>query len=101
MRLGGDPRLPDDQPTLIRQLGRLFTAISKQVNGITEGRIESFHGALTSPPTTGQWYVGDFIKNSSPSELGSASSKYVIIGWVCTVSGEPGTWLECRCLTGN
>lgn len=75
--------------------------LERQVNGVTEGYISSFHNAYTAAPTTGTWAVGDFIKNSAPAEAGSAGSKYVIIGWICAVSGTPGTWLQCRCLTGN
>lgn len=101
MRLSVEPRLPDDMPTLLRQLRKLFNDIAIQLNGATEGRIEQYHNARTAPPTTEIWRQGDFIKNSTPTELGSASSKYVVIGWVCVASGEPGTWLQCRCLTGN
>jgi len=101
MRLPGDPRLPEDTPTLLRQLQRLFVQISQQVNGITEGRIESYHGAQTAAPTAGEWKQGDFVTKSNPVESGTGGSKYVIIGYMCTVSGTPGTWVECRCLTGN
>lgn len=45
--------------------------------------------------------VGDYIYNTSVSELGSASSKYTILGWICTVAGTPGTWVPQRMLTGN
>jgi Pectate lyase superfamily protein len=55
----------------------------------------------TAAPTTNTWAVGDFIQNTAPAELGSAASKYVVTGWICTVAGTPGTWLECRSLTGN
>jgi hypothetical protein len=101
MRLSLEPRLPGDQETLLRQLRKLFVDLSTQLNGVTEGRIEQYHNAMTAPPATETWRKGDFIKNSAPSELGSASSKYVVIGWICTASGTPGTWLQCRCLTGN
>lgn len=55
----------------------------------------------TAAPTTGTWKIGDFVRNSNPSEQGVATSKYVIQGWICTASGSPGTWLESRTLTGN
>lgn len=55
----------------------------------------------TAAPATNTWAVGDYIQNTAPAEAGSAASKYVILGWVCTVAGTPGTWLECRSLTGN
>lgn len=83
------------------RFAEIFRDIEKQVNRLTEGRVEAVHNAYTAAPTSGKHKQGDFLRNSSPSELGSASSKYVITGWLCTVSGEPGTWLECRSLTGN
>ena len=39
----------------------------------------------SSAPTTGDWNRGDIMWNSSPA---SGSN----IGWVCVVSGTPGTW---------
>lgn len=76
-------------------------SIAAQVNGLSEGRLSASYGALTAAPTQGTWLVGDQVKNSAPSELGSAASKYVVIGWICTASGTPGTWLQMRTLTGN
>ena len=38
-----------------------------------------------SSPTTGPWEVGQYVYNSAPS-AGNAQ------GFVCTVSGTPGTW---------
>jgi putative cofactor-binding repeat protein len=55
----------------------------------------------TAAPASGNWKVGDKVWNSAPAEAGSASSKYVIVGWICTVAGNPGTWLQMRTLTGN
>lgn len=57
-------------------------------------------------PNTGQGYtgtykVGDIVWNDAPTELGNAGSKYVVQGWLCTVAGDPATWLEMRTLTGN
>jgi hypothetical protein len=72
-----------------------------QINLISEGRIAGFYTALTAAPTSGAWLQGDFVMNSAPSELGAASSKYVIEGWTCVVSGTPGTWVQRRFLTGN
>jgi hypothetical protein len=57
--------------------------------------------ADSAAPVSGAWIKGDRVINVSPSELGSGGSKYVIHGWVCTVAGTPGTWLEMRTLTGN
>ena len=75
--------------------------IAKQLNGISEGAAAAVTNATTAAPTTGTYAAGDFVKNSAPSELGGGGSKYVIAGWICTVSGTPGTWLQCRFLTGN
>jgi hypothetical protein len=41
------------------------------------------------------------VRNNAPAELGVALSKYVVFGWICTSGGTPGTWLQCRFLTGN
>jgi hypothetical protein len=46
--------------------------------------------ATTAAPTTGTWAVGDFVQNSVPS-VGQPK------GWLCTVAGNPGTWVS----TGN
>ena len=54
-----------------------------------------------SAPKTGTWPTGATVINSAVTELGSASSKYVITGWVCVAGGTPGTWVETRALTGN
>lgn len=101
-----DPRLPNARSQnfrieLLYQVDRLFRSITQQLNLLTEGRVSAVYNAYTAAPTTGKHNKGDFVRNSEPSELGSASSKYVIIGWVCVTAGEPGTWVQCRCLTGN
>ena len=75
--------------------------LAQQMNSLSEGQIYASHTAATAAPTTGTYVVGDQVRNSAPAEAGSVGSKYVIIGWVCTVAGTPGTWLEMRTLTGN
>jgi len=80
---------------------RLFRDIATQLNSLSEGRMSARYSAQTAAPTTGTWALGDFVRNSEPSELGAASSKYIITGWTCTVAGTPGTWLQNRTLTGN
>jgi len=80
---------------------RVLRDIANQLNGLSEGRITNSYTALTAAPTTGTWNKGDRILNSAPSELGTSGSKYTIEGWVCTVSGTPGTWVQRRSLTGN
>lgn len=101
MRIPDEPRLPTDVPALVRQLTDLHRQVSTQLNLLSEGFIQAATNADTAAPTTGDHYAGDQVRNSAPSELGAVSSKYVILGWVCVASGTPGTWLECRVLTGN
>lgn len=108
MRIQVDPNLPivpidstSYTQTLNFRLTQLFRSIAQQLNGLTEGSLSAVTNASTAAPTTGTWYVGDQVRNSAPAELGTASSKYVIVGWICTVSGTPGTWVQMRCLTGN
>jgi hypothetical protein len=96
-KLNTTPRIVQQDPVLIRELREHAT----QVNNLSEGKLSAVYNAYTAAPTTGTWNQGDFIRNSAPSELGSGGSKYVIFGWICTVSGTPGTWLQCRFLTGN
>ncbi|TBN49181.1 hypothetical protein [Pseudomonas sp. BGI-2] len=97
MKTNTTPRVGTNDPVLQRELREHAT----QINLISEGRIAGFYTALTAAPTSGAWMQGDSVKNSTPSELGAAASKYVIEGWVCVVSGTPGTWVQKRCLTGN
>lgn len=76
-------------------------SIAAQVNGLSEGRLSASYGALTAAPTQGTWVVGDFVLNSAPVEAGTAGSKYLVHGFRCVTSGTPGTWVQCRFLTGN
>ena len=94
-KVGLDPRLPREVSGygFVPRLFELFREHAQAINSLrNEG---------TAAPTTGTWKQGDFMWNTAPAEAGSASSKYVVIGWVCTVSGTPGTWLASRTLTGN
>lgn len=106
-RLPLDPRLPSPRDgnselgLLVRQLATLLRQCFGQVNALAEGRVEAATNAYTAPPTTGVAAQGDFVRNAQPVELGSPGSRYVITGWVCTASGDPGTWRECRALTGG
>lgn len=106
MRLEQDPRLPivgsaEYDNRLSARLYEVFRKITQQVNGISEGSIVASTNASTAAPAAGTWNKGDFVRNSAPSELGSAGSKYVVFGWICTVAGTPGTWVQQRMLTGN
>jgi hypothetical protein len=64
------------------------------------GRLAGYNSAAAAP-TGNTWAKGDIVRNSAPAEAGVALAKYVVTGWICTVSGTPGTWLEMRVLTGN
>lgn len=80
---------------------RLLQAIETQGNLLAEGRLKGRHYTASAKPTAGDFAQGDIIWDSEPAEAGSASSKYVRLGWICTVAGSPGTLLEMRVLTGN
>lgn len=101
MRLQQEPNLPSNPDTLIWKLTQILRDIAKQVNNLSEGYVGAVTNASTAAPTTGTYQQGDFIRNSAPAEAGSAGSKYVVTGWICSASGTPGTWLQCRSLTGN
>lgn len=100
-RLQDAPYLPAELPALVRQLDTLYRNTAQQVNQLSEGLMVANYAASTAAPTTGAHAVGDVVLNSAPAELGVAASKYIIYQWICTVAGTPGTWLQCRFLTGN
>lgn len=95
MKINVTPRAAVDAETT-----RFYKDVAQQINALSEGRLVAFYTALTAAPTTGTWNKGDFVLNSAPAELGTALSKYVIHGWRCVTSGTPGTWVQCRFLTG-
>lgn len=101
MKLDPFPRFPADKAQMERKLTDLFRATNVQVNQLTEGTVSAVHSAATAAPTAGSYAVGDFVRNSAPSELGTVGSKYVVTGFLCTVGGTPGTFVQCRALTGN
>lgn len=82
-------------------LSQMMRKVDEQVNGLSEGRIKATYAAQTAAPTTGSYAVGDKIWNSNPAELGTVGGKYIVLGWICTVAGEPGTLKEMRVLTGG
>jgi hypothetical protein len=101
-----DPALPQNPDTpyakaLNVRLKDIFRNLCARANDLSDGRISAIDNAATATPTTGTYARGDFVRNSAPSELGSGGSKYVIFGWLCTVGGTPGTFVQCRFLTGN
>lgn len=97
MKLNQTPRLAVKDSALERELREHATL----VNLMTDGRLAGVNNATTAAPTTGTYARGDFVQNSQPSELGAAGSKYVVYGWLCVAAGTPGTWVQCRFLTGN
>lgn len=99
MRIPTEVNLRGKEP--IPSMMAWIRKIVAQTNALSEGRIHARHNALAAAPTTGDYMQGDIVWNSTPTEQGSASSKYVIIGWINVSSGSPGTFVEMRCLTGN
>lgn len=99
-----EPRLPDAKDglryltDLVYQLKTLFSTVGSQLNNLTEGRISAVTNAATTPPTTGDNQFGDYIRNSNPTVSADGS---ILLGWVCTVAGNPGTWEEDRSQTGG
>ena len=86
-------------PALMREIVRILEDV---INRTYEGRIyQRFTSTAAPTSTTMSWQVGDEVLNSNPTELGSAGSMYIIKSWVCIGAGAPGTWRECRTLTGN
>ena len=97
MKLNISPRVGIADPLLQRELREH----ALQVNQLSEGRISAEYGALPTVPTAGTFARGDFVRNSLPSEAGTAGSKFVVYGWLCVDSGTPGTFVQCRFLTGG
>lgn len=94
---------PSNVSTLLAALTRYMRQLVIQVNAIGDGQLTATNNASVSFPTgtSVAYSVGDYVRNSTPAELGSAGAKYIILGWVCVSSGAPGTWRQCRVLTGN
>lgn len=104
MRLEDNPLLPQavgDGRDLLFALKKYFQQISQKVNQLGDGRLAARDLTAAAAPTTGAYAKGDFVANSNPVELGAAASKYVITGWICTVGGNPATFVQARVLTGN
>ena len=81
------------------QLNREIGELKDKDEQFRMNRMAAYNSAATAP-TGNTWAAGDIVRNSTPVEAGAGGSKYVIIGWICTVSGIPGTWCEMRVLTG-
>lgn len=106
MRTNTDPRLPqsDDVRTLKQRLYEVFRDMATQINAMSEGMTQGASNAATEAPSSGKYAIGDFVRNKTPSELGTAGSRYVIFGWqamVATTDTTPAVFVEQRYLTGN
>ena len=100
MKVDPYPRFPADPAQTLRKLTDLHRALALQLNLLSEGTQGACHAAQTSVPTTGTYATGDFVLNSAPAELGAAAAKYIIHGWRSVAGGTPGTFVQCRFLTG-
>jgi hypothetical protein len=104
-RPANDPLLPQNPDTdyarqLNLRLKDIFRSFASRINGMADGQINSIDNATATVPATGMYAVGDFVRNSTPSELGTAGSKYIVFGWSC-VTSTPLAFVQCRFLTGN
>jgi hypothetical protein len=95
MKINVTPQLAVDALT-----GRFYRQLAQQVNALSEGKAAALYQSAQSVPTTGTFAQGDFVTNNNPIELGTAGSKYVIRGFICIAGGTPGTFVQCRYLTG-
>ena len=106
MRLEENQALPPNPETPYEKslqfvLTRLLKNIAAKVNAIGDGKLIGSDLVASAVPTTGNYATGDFVRNSAPTEAGTAGSKFVLLGWVCVAGGSPGTLVPVRTLTGN
>lgn len=106
MKLIENPQLPLGHDGVYARdlnfaLSQIFRTIAQKVNLMADGRLSGSDFVAATVPTTGVFRQGDFVRNSAPVEAGTAGAKFVVLGWICTVSGSPGTLLPARVLTGN
>jgi len=104
----------------LQSRGMEFTNVEYDyLDPVTNKRVPIVHGvAQVTPPGFGPtgafppsayptiypqkpWARGSYLANPTPTVAGTSGSQYIIQGWMCTVSGTPGTWVECRTLTGT
>ena len=86
----------------LAQMTELVRQLEDVINRAYEGRIYQRYNATSAPTgATVSWQLGDIVYNTTPTELGTAGSKYLLVGWCCIAAGAPGTWREIRVLTGN
>lgn len=84
----------NDLPSLVTALQREFDRLAVELRRSQEGRLYGQRTG-TAAPTTGSHAQGDVLRNSNPANV-SATPDYVLYGWLCTVAGTPGTWVELR-----
>jgi len=94
MKLRNSPRVGINNPDLQAELREH----ALQVNGLSEGRIANTYNAQTAAPTTGDFAIGDIVRNSAPTETGSPA--FVVYGWMC-LDDNPLTFVPLRIPTGN
>jgi hypothetical protein len=64
-----------------------FVAFGEYKNAGTTINNYRIMGIALAAPVAGTWQQGDRLSNANPA-VGSAK------GWICTVSGTPGTWVS-------
>lgn len=105
-----DPRFPTDSvSSLSAALAKYLKLVQQQINRVSGGSIAGCSTASTSPPPSNSvtlYAQGDFIRNSHPTVLGTAGSRYILFGWSCVspgggIGGKPATFVEVRTLTGT
>jgi hypothetical protein len=97
MRIKVDQEVPQQYSPSV--FSRMLRSITQQLNLLSEGFVQAATNAATAAPTTGTYQKGDFVRSSSTTKLGTTGSRYIIVGWICTVAGTPGTWEEVHVLT--
>ena len=106
MKLKESPLLPLNADSALRiALSKVFREIAIKVNQLADGSIAGSDHVATSIPTTGTYFIGDFVKKSNPVVAGGGGSQYVITGWTRITSGSSHVlntdWVENRALTGT
>lgn len=72
-----------------------------ELYGLVGGGSNALGTTGTAAPTTGAHTQGEWVRNTAPTELGTTGTKFVVLGWLCLVSGTPGTWVPNNVFTGN
>lgn len=93
-------RVPDQYSKSV--VSEIIRAICQQIDSLSEGRIVANYQANSTAPVSVGGAVGDFIKDSSPTVLGTVGAQYIREGWVCTsADSSNATWVEKRFMTGT